>query len=90
MKGLRHVPAVFAILSLCLLCACGGGGGGGGSSSPAAAAANPSTPTLSSVTFSPTSAPANSVVAITGSFNFTDPAGDLNGGSFKFTTGVAR
>ena len=35
MKGLRHIPALLAILSLCLLCACGGGGGGGGSSSPA-------------------------------------------------------
>ena len=57
----------------------------GGSSSPAAAAANPSTPTLSSVTFSPNPAPANSVVAITGTFNFTDPGGDLNGGSFNFT-----
>jgi 6-phosphogluconolactonase (cycloisomerase 2 family) len=27
----------------------------------------------------------NSVVGISGSFNFTDPGGDLNGGSFNFT-----
>lgn len=67
-------------LSLLLL-ACSGGGG----SDPAPAVS--SVPTLDAVTFSPTYGKAGDTIHITGMFGFTDPAGDLFGGSVRYTYG---
>ncbi len=67
----KTLSLLFALL---FVAACGGGGGGGGSST------TNSTPTLSAVVFSPTSAPAGSTKAFILAFNYTDPLGDLDGG----------
>jgi hypothetical protein len=66
---------------LMLLLACSGGGGG---DAPPAVS---SVPTLGTVTFSPSYGKAGDTIDITGTFNFTDPAGDLFGGSVRYTYG---
>lgn len=58
---------------LIALAACGGGGGGGGTTVD-------STPSISSLSFSPTAAlqgDGNGSITVTGSVSFNDAAGDL-------------
>ena len=64
-----------ASVILIFFTACSKGGDGGDGSSP----------TLSSVTIAPDSAAAGLAITLSGGFSFTDPDGDLNGGSFNYT-----
>ena len=61
------------------------GCGGGGGSSSGAVVGGGTAPTLSSVVFTPPSAAAGSTINLVATFNFSDPDGNLNGGSLKFT-----
>jgi hypothetical protein len=67
--ALRVVPFV---LSAIALAACGGGGGGSSGPPP------PTPPTISALTFMPSSAPQGAgTIAVNGTMNFTDSGGDL-------------
>jgi hypothetical protein len=79
---MNHGTRLISCFGMCLmvlLAGCGGGGGGdGGGTTPGA-------PALTNVTVTPNSAAAGLTIAIGGSFTFSDPDGDLNGGSFNYT-----
>jgi hypothetical protein len=82
-RAISHVVSRFIVLmlatvvGLATLQGCGGGGGGGTTTSQA--------PVLTNVTVTPDSAAASLTIDINGSFTFSDPDGDLNGGSFNYT-----
>jgi hypothetical protein len=69
------------------LASCGGGGGGSGGGGTVAAPASDGTPALSSVLFTPASAPNSTIQTFTVSFHFTDSAADLDSGGFYITYG---
>ena len=73
----RLVLPVIYIFGILGIVASGGGGGGGGD--------DENSPTLSDVNFSPDRGAAGLTLDIFGSFRFTDPDGDLDGGSFNYT-----
>jgi hypothetical protein len=60
-------------LAMLVLSSCGGGGGSAGA------------PALLDVTTTQNSLPANTTATVRGAFTFSDPEGDLGGGSFNYT-----
>lgn len=79
MKINKRILVVMSFISVIMLHGCGGGGGGvaGGSTGPA--------PILSDVSISPSEAAAGLTIMLSGSFTFSDPNGDLGGGTFNYT-----
>jgi hypothetical protein len=75
MKKTAAYLSLFLLLLLSAACGGSSSGGGGG---------NPSTPSISSVNFLPSSAAHGSNTTFTVTFAYSDGGGDLDGGAFKW------
>ncbi len=76
------------VLSILMVIQGCSGGGGGGSNSGGGGSNGTSSPNLKSVSISPNSANAGSTVTINFNFAFSDPEGDLGGGSAYYNDGT--
>jgi len=76
-SALRYIGLILiAVVGIVTILGSGGGGGGGTTSNA---------PVLSNFMWSPSSVAAGLTLTINGSFDFSDPNGNLNGGSFNYT-----